>query len=157
MVFFGMRLECVCPDAVILTPPKSPRIVPMFRICWCVPVRWEWPPVSPPQWEASHAHFYPACIALYHVYALYIGVQNIIFIPLSSPFSCLVCLSLVGMCVKLWFAFHCDIERIHKIVYSLNPFVFPLLLFIHHSLYFFFHSAVLFLLYFSLPPTQCTR
>jgi len=75
-----MCLECVCPDAVILTPPKSSRIVPMFRICWCVPVRWEWPPVSPPQWEASHAHFYQACIALYHVYALYIRVQNILFI-----------------------------------------------------------------------------
>ncbi|TRY86480.1 hypothetical protein DNTS_001102 [Danionella cerebrum] len=32
-------------------------IVPMFRICWCVPARWEWPPVSLPQWEASLAHF----------------------------------------------------------------------------------------------------
>lgn len=58
------------------------------------------------------------------------------FISLSSPFSCLVYLCLVGICVKLWFAFRCHIEQIHKIVYSLNPFVFPLLPFIHHSLYF---------------------
>lgn len=49
------------------------------------------------------------------------------------------------MCVKLWFAFLCHIERIHTIVYSHNPFVFPLL-FIHHSLYFSFHSALLFLI-----------
>lgn len=52
-------------------------------------------------------------------------IQNIMFISLSSPFSCLVYLCLVGMCVKLWFAFPRHIEQIHKIVYSLNPFVFP--------------------------------
>lgn len=67
---------------------------------------------------------------------MYMYIQNIMFISLSSPFSCLVYLCLVGMCVKLWFAFRCHIEQIHKIVYSLNPFVFPLLPFIHHSLYF---------------------
>ncbi len=119
-----------------VTPPNLPRIVPMFRICWCVPVRWEWPPVSLPQWEASHAHFYQACIVLYYLYMHPVYLFKTVWSSLSSTFSFCVCVFM------LWFAFLCHTERIHTIVYSHNPFVFPLL-FINHSLYFSFDSALL--------------
>lgn len=157
MVFFGMRLERVCPDAVILTPPKSPRIVPMFRICWCVPVRWEWPPVSPPQWEASHAHFYPACIApcictvhssKHNIYSSLISFL-LFSVFVLSWYACkaLVCLFVVTLNESTKLYIHLILSFFLCFFLSIIPFISPSI-----RLYSFF--LFLFHLYFSLPPTQ---
>ncbi len=85
-----------------------------------------------------------ALLCIMYICTLYISLKHDVHPSHLLSLFC-ACLCLVGMCVKLWFAFLCHIERIHTILYSHNPFVFPLL-FIHHSLYFSFHSSLLFLL-----------
>lgn len=85
-----------------------------------------------------------ALLCIMYICTLYVSLKHDVH-PSHLLSLFLVCLCLVGMCVKLWFAFRCRIEGIHTILYSHNPFVFPLL-FIHHSLYFSFHSSLLFLL-----------